>query len=103
MTKTPLFLIVPIMLAATSARGAVLDRVCTIPSHHPHAFAVRLDTTRRMVVQNGLPLADGTRSAELPGLAYFVSEVGGTVAWGARNSRTGQPITAMSWIWRRAS
>ena len=89
MTKTPLLLVAPMMLAAMSARGAVLDRVCTIPSHQPNAFAVRLDPARRMVVQNGLPLADGTLSAELPGLAYFVSEAGGIVAWGARNARTG--------------
>jgi len=72
MTKTPLFLIAPIVLAAMSARGAVLDRVCTIPSYQQNAFAVRLDTARRTVVQNGLPFANGILSAELPGLAYFV-------------------------------
>ncbi len=67
MSRTPLILIAPaafaIAVAATGARGAVLDRVCTISSHEPNSFAVQLDTTQHAVFQNGLPLADGSRSA----------------------------------------
>ena len=88
-TRTRLLLIAPMVLAAMSARGAVLDSVCTIPSHQPNSFAVRLDPARRMVIQNGLPLADGARSEELPSLAYFVSAAGSIIVWGARNARTG--------------
>ncbi len=88
-TRTQLLLIAPMVFAAMSACGATLDRVCTIPSHQPNSFAVRLDPARRMVVQNGLPLADDAHSEELPGLAYFVSAADGTVVWGARNARTG--------------
>lgn len=94
MPKTSLILIASAAFAvaaiATDARGAVLDRVCTIPSHAPRSFAVQLDTTRRAVLQNGIPLADGSRSADLPSLGYFVTaEAGGTMAWGARNATTG--------------
>ena len=94
MPRTPLVLIAPAAFAvaagAPGARGAMPNRVCTIPSHKPNSFAVQLDTTRRAVFQNGIPLADGSRSAGLPGLGYFVtSETDGTMAWGARNIRTG--------------
>jgi len=94
MPRTSLILIAPAAFAAaaaaTGARGAVLDRVCTISSHAPNSFAVQIDTTRRAVLQNGVPLADGSRSASLPSLGYFVTfEAGGTMAWGARNARTG--------------
>jgi hypothetical protein len=89
MSKTPLVLIVPMVLTAMGAHGAVLDRVCTISSHSPKSVTVRLDTARHTVIQNGLPLADGARSERLPGLTYFVSEADGTVVWGVRNTRTG--------------
>ena len=80
---------------SASVRGgtpphAVLDRVCTVPSYEPNSFAVQLDTTRRAILRNGIPLANGSRSASLPSLGYFVtSKAAGTMAWGARHARTG--------------
>ena len=82
MSKTsPILIALAAFAAATGARGAVLDRVCTISSHAPSSFAVQIDTTRHAVLQNNVPLADGSRSASLPSLGYFVtSDAGGTMA-----------------------
>ena len=89
MTKALPLLTAPLLIAAASARGAVLERVCTTSGHDPQPVVVRLDTASHTVVQDRLRLANGARAGHLPDLAYFVTEADGTVAWGARNARTG--------------
>ena len=89
MPTSRLALIVPLLLAAAGARGAVLERVCTTPGHDPRPVAVRIDTAVGTVVQDGLQLRNGVHAEHLPDLGYFVSMMDGSVTWGARNLATG--------------
>ena len=78
-------------LVAAAAHGASLSRICTRSDHDPAPVVVSIDAARHTVEQNGLRIADSTRSERLPGLEYFVSVGDGVVSWGARNTRSGAP------------